>query len=466
MTSALSRREFLATAAAGALAAQASRAGAAPAKRPNILFLLTDDQRWDAVGYAGNPIIQTPNLDKLATDGVNFTRSYVTTSICMASRASILTGQYTSKHGIDDFAKPLDSAQFAQTYPALLREAGYFTGFVGKWGLGGPLPEEGFDYFDGFSGQGHFFQEVDGETRHLTGLLGESTVKAMRACPGDQPFCLSVSFKAPHVQDQDPKQYLYDPVLADLYEDDEIPPAPASDPDYVASLPDFIRESEGRRRWEMRFATPEAYQTSVKGYYRLMTGVDRAVGTMTAALEELGLADNTIIIFTSDNGILNGEHGLAGKWFMYEESIRIPLFIHDPRLPAAARGRSVDAQALSIDFAPTMLAMAGLPTPAGMQGESLTPFLEGAPDTWRESWYYEHHFGSRGREVRIPANEGVHTGDWKYVRWVDEEPLFEQLFDLRNDPHEMHNLAGDPDQAARLEAMRAQWADWRERVKH
>ncbi|MBI2433806.1 MAG: sulfatase [Candidatus Hydrogenedentes bacterium] len=470
----IQRREFLRSAAvavgmAGVVSSgtEAGRYGAAAATttRPNLVVLLTDDHRWDAMGCAGNEIVQTPNMDRLAAEGVRFTNCFATTAICMASRASILTGMYVTTHGIEDFARPFSPELFALTHPAQLRAAGYYTGFVGKWGVGNVMPAEAFDYWDGFPGQGKYFQEVNGQTRHLESLLGESACRAIAGAPGDKPFCLSVSFKAPHVQDEDPRQYLYDPELEPLYQDVEIPAPMTADPKYFAALPKFVQESEGRRRWEKRFATPEMYQRSVKGYYRLVTGADRAIGRILEALETKGVLENTVIVFSSDNGIMNGEHGLAGKWLMYEESIRLPLIVRDPRMDADKRGKTVEAMALNIDLSPTLLELAGVPKPDGVQGKSLMPLVRGETPEWRTEFFYEHHFGSKNRAVPIPAVEGVRTEDWKYARYIDEEPLYEELYHVRSDTKEQVNLAGSPEHGAELKEMREKWRIWRDQVR-
>lgn len=439
---------------------------AAAEERPNIIFLLGDDLRWDAMRHAGNPIIETPALDKLAADGVSFTNSYVTTSICMVSRATFFTGQYESAHKIHDFATPFAPEAFARTYPMLMRAAGYHTGFIGKWGIGGELPVKDFDFFEGFPGQGHYYDPEDKDEKgpHLTARMGDHALAFLEGAPADKPFLLSVSFKAPHVQDQDPRQFIPDHNLAHLYASDTIPAPRKGDPAYFEALPEFMHTTILRERWEKRFATEAMYQESVKNYYRLVTGIDRVVGRIREALEARGVAGNTVIVLTGDNGMFLGEMGFAGKWFMHEESIRVPLLIHDPRQPDERRNRKLDAVALNIDIAPTLLSLAGLPAPEAMQGRDLAPWLRGEAPPWRSEWYYEHHY-IRDRVPGIPATEGVHTGRWKYIRYPDSEPLFEELYDMHADPHELANLAKDPAHADTLEQLRARWAAWREAVQ-
>lgn len=459
----LTRRRFLAqtgTAALGGVAVGCQRGGkkdvASSPDRPNIILLLTDDQRWDALGCMGNPHIQTPNCDALAENGFLFTNNFCTTSICMASRASILTGLYTRSHGVDLFSKTLDSSTFASSYPATLRRAGYRVGFVGKWGLGGELPKDEFDWFEGFKGQGHYFQEIDGEKVHLTRLMGDNAETFLQSCDAQQPFCLAVGFKASHVQDQDPRQYLYDPAYEEMYADHVFPEPPnASDADY-AKLPPFLRDSEGRKRWKVRFPTPEKFQESMRGYYRLIAGVDEVVGRIRKQLRKQNADKNTVIVLTSDNGLYLGARGLAGKWFMHEESIRTPLIVFDPRIPRNRRGQERDEMTLNIDIAPTILDLAGVPVPASVQGRSLCPLLSAKPVPWRDEWFYEHLF----EHPRIPMSEGVRTLDWKYTRYPEKGAEYDELYDLAEDPLEAKNLAGEPAYAARLQALRKRRDRW------
>ena len=425
---------------------------------PNVIFLLTDDQRGDAAGFMGNDIVQTPHLDSLAAGGVVFKNAYVTTAICAISRASILSGQYARRHGILDFDTSLSDSAFQQTYPAQLRQTGYYTGFVGKYGIGtldSATAEQRFDRWYGFNGQGKYeHTDEDGNYRHLTQIMADQSVAFLDSVPEGQPFCLSVSFKAPHVQDVDPRQFVYDTAYTDLYADVTLPVPETADPEYFARLLPYLQTSEARRRWQLRFATPEAYQESVKGYYRLVTGVDDAVARIGAELRRLGRAENTVIVLLGDNGFYLGEHGLAGKWYGHEESIRVPLLYYDPRLPAERRGQRLDNIALNVDVAPTLLNVAEVSVPPKMQGRSLLPLIRGEAVTdWRQDFYYEHPFdvqtlldeGKADPEKLwpIPRSEGLVSLNDKYLHYYDEPSPNEELYDLRNDPHETTNLADD-----------------------
>ena len=429
--------------------------------RPNILYLMTDDQRNDMLGCAGNSIIQTPNIDGLARRGVRFTNAFVTTAICMTNRACVFSGQYAARHGIHSFKTSFRPEQLAETYPAVLKDHGYRTGFIGKWGVAQP-PADLFDYNRGFPGQGYFFaNRGDGSPIHLTDLMADQAIEFLQQHDDrTEPFCLSISFKAPHVQD--PNRFdLYEPVLRHMYRDVTIPTPPLSSAEFFAQLPEFLRVSENRVRWQARFSTAEKYQESVKSYYRLITGVDMAVGRILDELERLGLADNTVVIFTSDHGFYLGERGFAGKWYAHDLSLRVPLIVRDPRLPSEQQGTTRAEVVLSIDLAPTMLDYADTPAPQRMQGQSIRRLVAGQQVPWRDTFFYEHLF----RHERIPRSEAVRTPNWKYIRYLDSLPLYEELYDLQRDPAEADNLANDEGYSETLQQLRAVWADLREQAK-
>lgn len=432
----------------------------AESDRPNLIFLLADDQRYDTLGCNGNPIIQTPHLDRLAARGVSFDQAYVTTSICMTSRASIMTGQHARVHGINSFGRQLTREQLEQTYYVRLRQAGYHVGFVGKWGVGSP-PQDVFDYNRGYDGQGSYYE--GGEGKHLTARMADQAEEFIATAPADRPFCLSVSFKAPHVDASSSWQpFAYDKELAELYAEAVIPAPPLDSVEFFESLPRVLRESENRIRWRERFATAADYQESVKSYYRLVTGMDRAVGRVVKAVADRGLSKKTVVVFTSDHGFYLGERGFAGKWYPHEVSIRIPLIIADPRNHSAQGGERVEAIALNIDMAPTLLDLAGVPVPDEMQGASLAPLLGGSiPADWRRDFYYEHTFDY----ATIPKSEAIRFGHMKYLRFPEANPPIEELYDLHSDPDEMHNLADLAEKANLLNEMRARLNASREKAE-
>jgi arylsulfatase A-like enzyme len=440
---------------------------------PNILFIFADDQPQSCVGCLGNEHIRTPELDELARDGVLFSNAFVTTAICCSNRACILTGQHMRRHGILDFAQPLSSAAFGQSYPALLRSAGYRTGYLGKFAIGAPsaqseslqskslaLPADRFDFWFGFPQSINFRQRMGGNTRYLTTVMEEQAVEFLRTCGSDQPFCLTVALKEPH----GPWNY-FDPDVANSYDGVQIPPPPTFSREDYEAQPEFLRSSLNGGSSEKWLSDPQAYQAYVRTFYRLITRADLAVGRLRKALDRFGLADNTVIIYSSDHGSMLGAHGLAGKWIMHEESIRVPLIIFDPRLPEALRGQRRDEMVLSIDLAPTMLSLAGVPVPEQMQGLNLTPLLSGSRTEWRRDWYYEHVYNTRPPRRPIVKCEGVRTNRWKYIRYPETDPPAEQLFDLEADPLERTDLAGATEHRGMLETLRARCDEYRHSLR-
>jgi len=222
-------------------------------------------------------------------------------------------------------------------------------------------------------------------------------------------------------------------------------------------MPAFVQNSEGHKRWQMEMATSEDYQKSVKGYYRLIAGIDEVVGRMLESLDRRGLLDNTVVIYTADNGFFLGERELSGKWLMHEESIRTPLIIRDPRLPAAMRGTRRGNMTLNIDMAPTILGAAGIDAQRAMQGRDLAPLMQKKPPAWRHEFYYSHLFV----HPAIPKSEGIRDERWKYVRYIESATLYEELYDLSQDPHEEQNLAHGGRHERQLKAMRERWNIWR-----
>jgi len=438
-------------------------------KRPNILFLLTDNQRWDQMGCAGNPVLYTPNMDKLASEGTRFTNAFVTTPICAASRASFLTGLYERTHQFTFHTPPLGSCFANISYPSVLKACGYYTGFIGKFGIErgrgvvelenrDETLEKMFDHFDNFehwgkfkgSPKGYFVEQPDGTKRHLTEITGDKVVDFLNDRNPHQPWCLSVSFNAIHAQDDDPQQYFWPPAVEHLYKDVTIPDPVNSDAAFFETLPKFLRQSESRKRWYWRFDTPEKYQRMIKGVYRMISGVDMVIGRIRDELKRLGLAENTIIIFAGDNGMFFGERGLSDCWLLYEESIRIPLIIYDPGANKKLQGSTRDEIALNVDLSPTILDFAGAKVPEKIQGRSLIPLTNGNESGWRTDFLCEHLFEHPG----IPKSEGVRTKHFKYIRYFEQKPVYEELYDLKNDTHETHNLVDNLGFVKKLQELR------------
>ena len=426
----------------------------APAPKPlNVLLLIIDDARWDSLGAAGNEIVRTPQIDRLAKDGVRFEQARVTTSICMVSRATLLTGQYMSRHGIDAFGRPISPDAFASTFPGVLRRAGYWSGYVGKYGIGPPRSGD-FDFLRAYEGT-HWTTAANGERIHVTERNARDAIDFLRARPKNQPFSLTVGFFAAHAEDKAPQQYLPQDWSAKAYEGVRIPPPLRGDPKYMAALPPFLSNeaNEGRVRYHWRFDTPENYQAYMTRYYRLITELDDAVGRVVDELQAQGAYENTLIVIIGDNGYFQADRGLADKWYPYEESVRVPLVVRDPRLQPARRGATLSQFALNLDVAPTLVAAAGLPVPGVMQGSDLSPlYLATTPPAWRDEFFYEHP--TITSKDRIPSSQGVIRRDWKYIEWPEFD--YQQLFDLENDPGEIRNLAGQPAHGSQQMKMRQQ----------
>ncbi len=457
------------------------------ATRPNIVMIFTDDQRHDAVGYAGNAAVHTPNLDRLAVRGLVFRNCFVNTSICAVSRANLLAGQYPGRHGIDDFHRTFSRAQLEKTVPARLRQAGYQTAFIGKWGIGDSPAKtyEGaavFDYWAGQPMQTCFFHERD--CRYVMANGFQRLPDDLCDCPADahgrkgfrnrvgkanlntplhvdsqvtplhverfldgrdpaQPFCLLLFFKAPHAPFID-----WDPAFGDAVDGVSMPVPAAATLANAKREPEIVRKSLGAPAGMRYLQRPELLDRHMRDYYRLIASMDAGVGRVMAQLTARGLRDNTVILFTSDNGHLKGEHGLAGKWLMYEPSLRVPGFILDPRRPG---GKAVQQMVITTDFSVTMLALAGLDIPSEMTGLDLTALYADTAPVWRSDFLYDHPYGHRGR---IPRTLGIRAERYVYTRYIDPVPPFEQLFDLQVDPDQLANLAGRPGSRDLLRRMR------------
>ena len=402
----------------------------------NVVFLLADDLRFDSLGVSGNPVIHTPNLDQLARDGVFFENAFVTTSICPSSRASISTGQYASRHKIWGFDRPLPS-NLSESLHKILRKNEYQTCFIGKWGLGGKLPVDDWDQFFGFSGQGNYF---DQSATHLSHRLKNHAVDFLQD-KGNQrkPFFLQVSFKSPHAQDGHPEVFLPPGKFEKFYADQKPIKHPSMGAHNFENLPLFLRESEGRLRFERRLLGEDRFRQTILNYYRLVSGLDGVIGDILQCLRDQNLIENTLIVFASDNGLMLGEHGLFGKWWMFEESIRIPLLFKLPRAMDQGPTYRKD-MGLNIDIAPTILDLLGFEVPKTMQGRRL---FSRTSSRDRKYMFYEHLF--EGKDLDIAKSVGVRTSRWKYIQFLESGPQTEMLFNLKNDPYETRNLINSPE---------------------
>ena len=422
--------------------------GTAYATEPmNVVVLIADDLRWDSLGCAGNSVIHTPNIDALAKESVRFTQCRVATAICMTSRATMLTGQHMARHGITSFANSFSKEAFANTYPGILQSNGYYTGYVGKYGVGQP-PKDGFDFAKLYFGK-HWLN-VNGKRVHVTEQNARDSLQFLEERPKNEPFCLSVGFFCPHAEDAAPEQYLPQDWSAKFYNGKKIPVPETATTEYLAALPKFLSDekNEGRVRWHWRFDTPEKFQTYMTNYYRLVTEVDDAVGRIIKELKKQNVYDNTLIVFIGDNGYFHADRGLADKWYPYEQALRVPLIVHNPNWKPGIN----DSFVLNLDIAPTILNAVGLPIPEGMQGEPLDKVK-------RDAYYYEHPTISN--KNRIPSSEGVITQRWKYIHYPEWNT--EQLFDLKTDPTELHDVSKES--PAKLKQMQQQLTALRQSAK-
>jgi len=408
--------------------------------KPNIIFILTDDQRFDALGYAGNKYAHTPEMDKLARQGSYFKKALVTTPICAASRASILSGMQERSHRYTFQTGNIKKEYMENTYPKVLKNAGYYTGFYGKFGIKYDQNQQMFNEYEDYDRngkytdkRGYFFKTLGKDTVHLTRYTGQKGIDFIEKAPSDKPFCLSLSFSAPHAHDNAPDQYFYDEQTAHLLENVSIAPPILGDDKYFNAQPEGVKAGFSRLRWTWRFDNPAKYQRMVKGYFRMIAGIDLEIAKIRAELKKKGLDKNTVIIVMGDNGYFLGERQLADKWMMYDNSVRVPLIIYDPRTP---KHQDVGEMALNIDIPATILDMAGLNQPKNYHGKSLLPIVSGKRKTInRDTVLIEHLW----EFVSIPPSEGVRTNDWKYFRYVNDKS-WEELYDLKNDPQEINNL--------------------------
>jgi len=330
------------------------------------------------------------------------------------------------------------------SYPLILKQHGYNTGFFGKFCVNYKDAEKLFNQADIYdrndkyrNKKGYFYKTIGSDTVHLTRYTGYQAQQFIKNTSDDKPFCLSLSFSAPHAHDGAPEQYFWQEKSNRRYTEIVIPPPLLGENKYFNSLPKEVREGYNRSRWSWRFNTPQKYQHSVKGYYRMISEVDDEIGDLRKLLETKGISNNTVIIFMGDNGYYLGERQLAGKWLMHDNSLRVPLMIYDPR---AKKHHDISDMVLNIDVTKTILDIAGVKVPTEYQGISLLPYVKREnPEKVREAILFEHLWIFS----HIPSSEGVRTNKWKnYRNRFIETP--EELYDLENDPLETKNLAQDP----------------------
>ena len=462
-----------------------------PAGRPNIIFIMTDDHAAHAIGAYGSRVNKTPHLDRLAREGALLTGVFATNAICTPSRAAILTGQYSHINGVTMFNR-FDSSRM--TVARLLQQGGYYTAMVGKWHLGSD--PAGFDHWEILPGQGAYrdplFYTATGEKtytgRYATDVITDLAVEFIERRPRDKPFFLMMHHKAPHRPWEPTAEH------AAHFASERIP-EPVTFWDSYATRTDALHENQQRvaddlTNRDLKLPRPEGltgealtawlttkpdsvtvardgksvtltgealarwkYQRYMQDYLATVQSVDDSVGRVLDVLDRSGLARNTLVIYTSDQGFFLGDHGLFDKRFMYEESIRMPFLVRWPaQIPPGTRS---EALALNIDFAPTFLEAAGLPAAGEMQGRSLLPILRGRqPADWRTSMYYRYYHDPGDHNTR--AHYGVRTRTHKLIYFWKKDQW--ELFDLANDPYELHNLYGEPGQEALTSALKAELA--------
>lgn len=424
-------------------------------KRPNFVIFFTDDQRKDTLGcYNPKSPIETPNLDRLANRGIRFDNGFVTTPICVVSRASLLTGRYESNSRVHQFLVEMPEDVFEQTYPIHLRKAGYFTGQLGKYGVG--IREEQkkrFDVFEAQAGQGPAFRDYDGRKLHDAEWLTVKTEEFLNKVPNDKPFCLQINYKEPHASSVPAPED--DNRLASF----KFKRSPYDIPTEYKKLPPYVQKGFGRVCYEQEFNKDGDHNPYLRQYHEKLMSVERSTGQIMDMLKQRGLSDNTVIIFLSDHGTHFGEKQLAGKWTPYEQSLRIPFIVYDPR-PKAAKGIVSNEMVLNIDVAPTVLDLAGIPVPKVMDGQSIAPLINDEKTKWRTHFFYEH-YTSPAPVKYIPRNVGVRTENTKYFRWIDLDLLAEEFYDLTIDPMETNNLINNPEYLEQIQAARKQYELWR-----
>jgi arylsulfatase A-like enzyme len=454
----IGRRDFLKTVGAGAMALAAPGCTGTMGKwasttRPNIVFIMTDDHAAHALSCYGSRINKTPHLDRLAKEGMRFDNCFCTNGICAPSRAVILTGKYSHINGkIDNSGQPFDGAQ--QTFPKLLQQAGYETAMIGKWHL--RSEPTGFDYWNVLPGQGDYHNPVMIEmgerkkyTGYVTDLITDHCIDWLKRRDEQKPFCLMYHHKAPH------RNWQPDEKHADMYKNIDFPLPETFDDDYrtrsdAARQQEMTIENHFQIPYDTKVKPPEGltgpalkrwkYQRYMEDYLACVASVDDNVGRFLDYLQESGLAENTVVVYTSDQGFYLGDHGWFDKRFMYEESLRMPLLVRYPRqVKAGTVNKDI---VLNLDFAPTFLDFAGVEVPKDIQGASFRKLLRAkTPTDWRKSMYY--HYYEYPAVHQVKRHYGVRTDRYKLIHFYYDIDAWE-LYDLPKDPHELNNVYNNP----------------------
>jgi arylsulfatase A-like enzyme len=444
------------------------------ADRPNILFVISDDIRWDALGCTGSPHVQSPNIDRLAAEGVNFRNTFCTTSLCSPSRASILSGLYAHSHSVtNNFTEFPDSMR---TFPQILHDSGYATAYIGKYHMGedNDSPRPGYDWFVTHKGQGKYFDtefNLNGKKREVVPGYYTTVVTDMamdwltqtKEKESDKPWCLLLGHKAPHSFYFPEKKYEH------AFDDVKVPyPASAFD---LGDKPAWIKQRLNTWHgiygplfdWRKDFpdSSPEgvaAFEKMNRAYWGTILSVDDSMGRLYAWLKGAGQLDNTIIVFMGDNGLLSGEHGMVDKRTMHEASIRIPLIVRYPKLTNTAKDEQ--AQILTTDLAPSMLELAGAKIPVNLHGKSFVKLVQNGDPDWRTSWFY--HYNYEKQFPFTPNVRGIRTDRWKYIHYPHGDGTpdkhMAELYDISADPMEDKNLIKDPIHKVTIEQLQTNLA--------
>jgi arylsulfatase A-like enzyme len=412
-------------------------------RRPNVLYLLTDDQRWDLLSLRGHPFVRTPNMDRIGREGALFANTFVTTSLCSPSRASFLTGRYPHQHQVRGNGSSETFDRQERTFPALLHEAGYRTGYIGKWHIGdNPRPRQGFDHWAVLPGQGEYRNptlNIDGTMRsfdgHVDDIVADLAAGFLKSQSDKRPFCLCVGLKSPHAPQLPPER------LRTVFADVEIPKPPSWYEDYrVTGKPDVVGKAciQAEQFFDGPIKLKGSFDRYMKDFYRSVMSADESIGRILRALDDSGSSEDTLVVFAGDNGFFLGEHHLIDKRLAYEESMRIPLLMRYPK--GFGPGQCVSRMVLNLDVCPTVLDFCAVEAPRNIAGRSLRPLLEGrAEENWRKEILYEYD----ERIWQSPALVAIRTERYKYIEYLDPASSNE-LYDLVIDPGEMRNLIGDP----------------------